>query len=57
MKSPIATDTSALKRNPNYRAVFMDFEVLRHETIKQPFRTIFWITVIANCVALAWFTY
>ena len=33
MKSPIATDTSALKRNPNYRAVFLDFEVLRHETM------------------------
>ena len=32
-------------------------QVLRHKTIKQPFRTIFWITVIANCVALAWFTY
>ena len=33
MKSPIQTDTSALKRNPNYRAVFFDFEVLRHETM------------------------
>ena len=29
--------------------------VLRHKTTKQPFRTIFWCTVIANCVALAWF--
>jgi uncharacterized membrane protein YsdA (DUF1294 family)/cold shock CspA family protein len=26
----------------------------RHKTTKQPFRTIFWGTVIANCVALAW---
>lgn len=29
--------------------------VLRHKTTKQPFRTIFWFTVVANCVALAWF--
>lgn len=28
--------------------------VFRHKTRKQPFRTIFWGTVIANCVALAW---
>jgi uncharacterized membrane protein YsdA (DUF1294 family) len=27
----------------------------RHKTRKQPFRSIFWVTVIANCVALAWF--
>lgn len=33
MKYPIQTDTSALKRNPAYRAVFFDFEVLRHETM------------------------
>ena len=31
--------------------------VFRHKTSKQPFRTIFWGTVIANCVALAWFVY
>lgn len=31
--------------------------VFRHKTTKQPFRTIFWATVIANCVALAWFAY
>jgi uncharacterized membrane protein YsdA (DUF1294 family)/cold shock CspA family protein len=31
--------------------------VFRHKTTKQPFRTIFWVTVIANCVALAWFVY
>jgi uncharacterized membrane protein YsdA (DUF1294 family)/cold shock CspA family protein len=31
--------------------------VFRHKTIKQPFRTIFWFTVIANCVVLAWFVY
>ena len=29
----------------------------RHKTTKQPFRTIFWVTVIANCLALAWFVY
>ena len=33
MKFPIQTDTSALKRNPNYRPCFFDFEVLRHETM------------------------
>ena len=33
MTSPIQTDTSALKRNSNYRSVFFDFEVLRHETM------------------------
>lgn len=27
--------------------------VLRHKTHKQPFRTIFWMTVVLNCVALA----
>ena len=26
----------------------------RHKTTKQPFRTIFWGTVVANCAALAW---
>lgn len=31
--------------------------VFRHKTSKQPFRTIFWFTVIANCAALAWFVY
>ena len=31
--------------------------VFRHKTTKQPFRTIFGGTVIANCVALAWFVY
>ena len=31
--------------------------VFRHKTTKQPFRTIFWVTVIANCLALAWFVY
>jgi uncharacterized membrane protein YsdA (DUF1294 family)/cold shock CspA family protein len=29
----------------------------RHKTRKQPFRTIFWVTVAANCAALAWFVY
>ena len=32
-------------------------QVFRHKTTKQPFRAIFWVTVIANCVALAWFVY
>ena len=31
--------------------------VFRHKTTKQPFRTIFWCTVVANCVALAWFVH
>ena len=31
--------------------------VFRHKTTKQPFRIIFWLTVIANCVALAWFVH
>jgi uncharacterized membrane protein YsdA (DUF1294 family)/cold shock CspA family protein len=31
--------------------------VFRHKTTKQPFRTIFWGTVIANCLALTWFVY
>lgn len=25
----------------------------RHKTVKQPFRSIFWVTVVANCLALA----
>jgi uncharacterized membrane protein YsdA (DUF1294 family)/cold shock CspA family protein len=29
--------------------------VFRHKTTKQPFRTVFWVTVVANCAALAWF--
>ena len=29
-------------------------QVFRHKTIKQPFRTIFWVTALANCLALAW---
>jgi uncharacterized membrane protein YsdA (DUF1294 family)/cold shock CspA family protein len=28
--------------------------VLRHKSRKQPFRAIFWLTVILNCAALAW---
>jgi len=27
---------------------------LRHKSVKQPFRLIFWITVILNCAAFAW---
>lgn len=29
-------------------------QAFRHKTIKQPFRTVFWLTVAANCVVLAW---
>ena len=29
--------------------------VFRHKTIKQPFQTIFWLTVVANLGLLAWF--
>ena len=32
-------------------------KVFRHRTTKQPFRTIFWCTVIVNCVALGWLAY
>ena len=28
--------------------------VFRHKTRKQPFRSIFWVTVVANCAALVW---
>lgn len=28
--------------------------VFRHKTKKQPFRTVFWCTVVVNGVALAW---
>ncbi|MCK9295323.1 MAG: hypothetical protein M0P70_09585 [Desulfobulbaceae bacterium] len=28
---------------------------LRHKSRKQPFRLIFWATVILNCGALGWF--
>ena len=28
-----------------------------HKTRKQPFRSLFWITVLTNCVALGWFIY
>jgi uncharacterized membrane protein YsdA (DUF1294 family) len=28
--------------------------IFRHKTRKQPFRTIFWCTVAANCALLAW---
>ena len=29
--------------------------IFRHKTTKEPFRTIFWCTVVSNCVALAAF--
>lgn len=29
--------------------------LLRHKTYKPSFRVMFWMTVAANCVALAWF--
>jgi len=33
---------------------FLAQRVFRHKTRKQPFRAIFWMTVVANCVGLAW---
>ncbi len=30
-------------------------QVLRHKTTKQPFRTIFWCTVLINTIALCWY--
>ncbi|WP_182377264.1 DUF1294 domain-containing protein [Nocardioides sp. WS12] len=32
-------------------------EYFRHKVSKQPFRTIFWLTVVVNCAALAWFVH
>ncbi|MDD3545498.1 MAG: hypothetical protein PHG96_09110 [Kiritimatiellae bacterium] len=56
MTGPIQTDTSALKRNPNYRSVFFDFEVLRHETMLTVYDVWMdrWITARTpeNCGAL-----
>lgn len=56
MKSPIATDTSPLKRNPNYRPVFFDFEVLKHETMLTTYCLFSdrWLTARtpANCGAM-----
>lgn len=31
--------------------------VLRHKTRKQPFRTLFWCTVAANCAVLGWLVF
>ncbi len=31
--------------------------VLRHKTVKQPFRFIFWLTVVINCAATFWFLF
>lgn len=28
-------------------------QVLRHKTRKQPFRTVFWVTVVVNCALVA----
>ena len=28
--------------------------VFRHKTRKQPFRTVFWVTVVLNCAAASW---
>jgi uncharacterized membrane protein YsdA (DUF1294 family) len=30
-------------------------QVFRHKTRKQPFRAVFWLTVVVNCLALAGF--
>lgn len=32
-------------------------QVFRHKTTKQPFLTIFWVTVVTNCLALGGFVY
>ena len=32
---------------------FIGQQVLRHKTRKQPFRTVFWVTVVVNCALLA----
>lgn len=29
-------------------------ELLRHKTQKQPFTTLFWLTIVANCALLGW---
>ena len=29
-------------------------QVFRHKTVKQPFQTVFWVTVVLNLAALAW---
>ncbi|NYG57135.1 uncharacterized membrane protein YsdA (DUF1294 family) [Nocardioides daedukensis] len=31
--------------------------LFRHKTRKQPFRQVFWVTVVANCAALTWLVY
>ena len=31
--------------------------LFRHKTTKEPFRTVFWCTVVVNCAALAWLLY
>lgn len=31
--------------------------MFRHKTRKQPFRTVFWLTVLLNCLALAFLAY
>lgn len=35
-------------------AAFAAQHVFRHKTRKQPFRTVFWMTVAGNVVLLAW---
>jgi uncharacterized membrane protein YsdA (DUF1294 family)/cold shock CspA family protein len=32
-------------------------QLFRHKTVKQPFRTVFWLTVAVNCGVLAWLVY
>jgi uncharacterized membrane protein YsdA (DUF1294 family) len=36
---------------------FLAQKILRHKTQKQPFRAIFWLTVLFNCALLAGFFY
>jgi len=31
--------------------------VFRHKTRKQPFRTLFWVSIFANCAGLTWILY
>jgi uncharacterized membrane protein YsdA (DUF1294 family)/cold shock CspA family protein len=64
-----AVDKSAAKRNARrtpentlhmlalaggWPGALIAQQALRHKSSKQPFRTVFWITVIVNCGALIW---
>jgi len=60
-----AASVSGKRRTPESRLHTIDLlggwpgalvarHVFRHKTVKQPFRTVFWLTVLANGAALAW---